>query len=90
GYACLARDVTERIAAEEALKAREAHLSSILATVPDAMIVIDEQARIQSFSRAAERLFGYEPTHVVGENINMLMPSPYREQHDDYLRRYLT
>jgi len=90
GYACLARDVTERIAAEEALKAREAHLSSILDTVPDAMIVIDEQARIQSFSRAAERLFGYAPAQVVGENINMLMPSPYQEQHDGYLRRYLT
>jgi two-component system, LuxR family, sensor kinase FixL len=69
--------------------AREAHLASILDTVPDAMIVIDEEGIVQSFSSAAERLFGYAAAEVIGKNIKLLMPSPYRENHDDYLRRYL-
>ena len=69
--------------------AREAHLESILATVPDAMIVIDERGVMQSFSSAAERLFGYRASEVLGKNIKMMMPSPYRENHDDYLTRYL-
>ena len=71
------------------LLAREAHLRSILDTVPDAMIVIDELGSVQSFSTAAERLFGYPAAEVVGRNVNMLMPSPYREGHDGYLQRYL-
>ncbi|HZB62080.1 MAG TPA: PAS domain S-box protein [Microvirga sp.] len=90
GFAKVTRDVTERVAAEEALKAREAHLRSILETVPDAMVVIDEQAVIQSFSATAVRLFGYEPDDVIGENVKILMPEPYREQHDGYMRRYLS
>ena len=53
------------------------------------MIVIDERGIIQSFSAAAERLFGYPPSEVIGQNIKMLMPSPYREDHDGYLERYL-
>src|SRR5262245_33523075 len=69
--------------------AREAHLKSILETVPDAMIVIDERGAMQSFSVAAERLFGYGATEVIGKNIAMMMPSPYREHHDAYLDRYL-
>jgi two-component system, LuxR family, sensor kinase FixL len=69
--------------------AREAHLESILATVPDAMIVIDERGAMQSFSTAAERLFGYSAGEVLGKNIKMMMPSPYRENHDSYLERYL-
>ncbi len=69
--------------------AREAHLASILNTVPDAMIVIDEDGIVQSFSSAAERLFGYTAAEVIGKNIKMLMPSPYRENHDEYLRRYM-
>jgi two-component system, LuxR family, sensor kinase FixL len=69
--------------------AREAHLASILDTVPDAMIVIDERGIVQSFSSAAERLFGYTAAEVIGKNIKMLMPSPYREDHDGYIERYL-
>ena len=69
--------------------ARAAHLTSILDTVPDAMIVIDERGIVQSFSTAAQRLFGYEPAEVIGRNIKMMMPSPYRENHDGYLARYL-
>src|SRR3712207_4449049 len=90
GFAMVTRDITEWITAEEALRAREAHLRSILETVPDAMVVIDEQALIQSFSAAAERLFGYRPDDVVGQNVRILMPQPYREQHDGYMHRYLT
>ena len=72
------------------LLAREAHLQSILATVPDAMVVITERGTIQSFSLAAERLFGWTAGEVIGQNVRMLMPQPYRDQHDGYLDRYLT
>ena len=81
-------DLTASKRAEQDLIAREAHLKSILDTVPDAMIVIDERGTIKSFSVAAERLFGYRAHDAVGKNIRMLMPSPYRENHDGYLERY--
>jgi two-component system sensor kinase FixL len=68
---------------------REAHLRSILETVPDAMIVIDERGTIEAFSTAAERLFGYRAEEARGQNVKLLMPPPYREQHDNYLARYL-
>lgn len=67
----------------------DAHLRSILSTVPDAMVVIDSKAIIQSFSTAAQRMFGYEEADVLGENVSMLMPSPDRERHDAYMHRYL-
>ena len=67
----------------------EEHLRSILDTVPDAMIVIDEAGRIVSFSSAAERMFGFAETELIGENVSTLMPSPDRERHDMYLHRYL-
>lgn len=68
----------------------EAHLRSILATVPDAMVVIDEVGEILSFSAAAEKMFGYSEAEVAGRNVRMLMPSPDRERHDQYLVNYLT
>jgi two-component system sensor kinase FixL len=72
-----------------ALLAREAHLRSILDTVPDATIVIDATGDIQSFNAAAERLFGYPESAVVGQNVSLLMPTPFREQHDGYIAHYL-
>jgi two-component system sensor kinase FixL len=77
-------------ASQEGLKSREAHLQAILATVPDAMVIIDERGAIQSFSTAAERLFGSTAHEVTGRNVSILMPLPYREEHDGYLTRYLT
>lgn len=67
----------------------QARLSSILATVPEAMIVIDEQGQIDHFSVAAERKFGWTAGEVLGKNVSMLMPTPYRDAHDGYIQRYL-
>ena len=72
------------------LEEREAHLQSILDTVPDAMVVIDEHGGMQSFSSTAERLFGWRAEEVIGRNVSVLMPQPYRDAHDGYLLRYLT
>jgi two-component system sensor kinase FixL len=82
-------DERRRWAVEDS-QAREAHVNSILATVPDAMIVIDEGGIMQSFSSTAERLFGWLGHEVVGRNVSMLMPDPYRTEHDGYLDRYMT
>ena len=73
---------------ERALRAREEHLQSILQTVPDAMIVIDENGVMQSFSTAAERLFGFNASEAIGQNVSILMPEPDRGRHDGYLARY--
>jgi two-component system sensor kinase FixL len=75
---------------DERIQSRTALLQSILDTVPDAMIVIDTRGRIESFSAAAQRLFGYTSDEILGHNISMLMPSPRREEHDSYLEHYLT
>jgi two-component system, LuxR family, sensor kinase FixL len=71
------------------LLSREAHLRSILDAVPDATVVIDEKGIVQSFSAAAERLFGYKEAAVAGKNVSLLMPQPYRGEHDRYIARYL-
>lgn len=71
------------------LLAREAHLQSLLATIPDAVVIIDEMGIIRSFSGAAERQFGYTADEAIGQNVRILMPSPDRESHDHHIQRYL-
>lgn len=85
----LRRSLIERRSRQDDLLAREAHLQSILDTIPEAMVVIDENGIMQSFSKAAERLFGYRAVEVIGRNVKLLMPTPYRESHDAYIGRYL-
>jgi PAS domain S-box-containing protein len=82
-------DITRLKRAQDEIAAREAHLRSILDTVPEAMIVIDVEGSVTSFSAAAAQLFGYSPEEVVGQNVKMLMPGPYRAEHDGYIERYL-
>lgn len=74
---------------DERVRARTALLQSILDTVPDAMVVIDARGVVESFSSTAEHLFGYKADEVCGRNVSMLMPSPYREEHDQYIDHYL-
>lgn len=78
----------ETEAAAASLAGREAHLRSILETVPDAMVVIDEGGTVRDFSPAATRMFGWQAHEAIGCNVRMLMPEPYRTAHDDYLDRY--
>lgn len=82
-----ARRVTDRSVSE--LAAREAHVRSILDTVLDATVVIEKDGTITSFNAAAVRQFGYTEAEVVGQNVRLLMPEPYRREHDGYMERYL-
>ncbi|MBA2402330.1 MAG: PAS domain S-box protein [Bradyrhizobium sp.] len=82
-------DIDNEKRLEDELRTRESHFRSILDTVPDAMIVIDEHGIMQFFSSAAERQFGYTEPEAIGKNISELMPEPDRSRHDGYLARYL-
>jgi two-component system sensor kinase FixL len=81
-------DLTERVQLEERLRTSEARWRSVVESAVDAIIVIDAAGRIEAFNPAAERLLGWAEREVVGQNVTMLMPSPYREEHDSYLGRY--
>ena len=82
-------DLSERMRLDEELRASEARWRSVIDSAVDGIVVIDAHGRIESFNPAAERLFGYEEREVVGRNVNVLMPSPYHEEHDTYLTRHL-
>jgi two-component system, LuxR family, sensor kinase FixL len=75
---------------EDRLRASEARWRSIVESAVDGIVVIDSRGRIEAFNPAAERLFGYSEAEVLGKNVNVLMPSPYHEEHDGYMARYLT
>jgi two-component system sensor kinase FixL len=89
GASTIARDITARKRDIRMLKESEARLRSIVDAAVDGIIVIDARGTIEAFNPGAERLFGYEAADVVGRSVNILMPSPYREEHDGYVARYL-
>lgn len=89
GISIAVHNLSEDRARADAAEAREAQLRSILTTVPDAVVVIDDHGIVQSFNTPAQRMFGYRADEVIGRNVAMLMPSPDREAHDGYIQRYL-
>ncbi|MBF0193283.1 MAG: PAS domain S-box protein [Magnetococcales bacterium] len=82
------RDISERKQAEESLRRSEATVRSIVETAVSGIVTINDLGQVHSFNPAAERLFGYTPQEVIGQNIKILMPSPYHEEHDGYLKNY--
>ena len=86
----LRTEIAERARAELALRDRESRLRSIVESAVDGIILIDERGTIEAFNPAAERIFGYSFSEVYGRNVKMLMPDPYRKEHDSYLEAYVT
>src|SRR5258707_327752 len=88
GASKVARDITERKLAEQALRETAARLRTLTETAVDGVILIDARGVVLIFNPACEKLFGYSADEVIGENVKMLMPQPYRHEHDRYIANY--
>jgi two-component system, LuxR family, sensor kinase FixL len=73
----------------ETLRVADARWRAIIDAAVDGIVVIDSAGRIEAFNAAAERMFGYPERDVLGQNVSMLMPEPYRSQHDGYINHHL-
>jgi PAS domain-containing protein len=83
------QELSERVRLEQQLRDSEARWRSVVESAVDGIVVIDSRGRIESFNGGAERLCGYAAAaDIIGQNVNALMPSPYRGEHDAYLARY--
>jgi len=88
GVLSVGLDITEARQAQHQLERQDARLASVIAGTQDGFIFIDGKARITAFNAAAERIFGYTPKEVEGQKLTLLMPEPYRSEHDGYIQRY--
>jgi two-component system, LuxR family, sensor kinase FixL len=88
-FVSIHRDISERKLAERRVRESEERLRAILNAASDAIITIDEQGLIQGVNPATERMFGHAGGELVGQNVKVLMPPPYRDEHEGYIKRYL-
>lgn len=82
------RDISDRKSAEQALKENQAQLQAIVDNTVDGLITISKEGIVERYNKACEQIFGYPPEEVIGKNVKMLMPEPYRKEHDSYLHNY--
>lgn len=78
------RQTSELVAEDNSL------FDALIATAVDGIMVIDEKGSVRIYNQACERLFGYAAAEVIGHSIKMLMPAPYRDEHDGYLKHYVS
>jgi len=90
GASKIARDISERNQAIQARRDDEARMSAILDNILDGIITIGDRGTVESFNQSAEHIFGYIAAEVIGNNVKMLMPEPYHEEHDDYLHNFMS
>ncbi len=83
------RDVTEQMAAEARLRDAEERATAVMETAVNAIITMGESSQILSVNSAAEQLFGYTADEMLGQNVSLLMPAPYKDEHDGYVKKYL-
>jgi PAS domain S-box-containing protein len=84
------RDARVTIRAQAELEREKKTLEGILLSSVDPILVINPDGVVQRVNASTSRMFGYDPDEMIGRNVSMLMPEPFRGQHDDYLRRYLS
>src|SRR5260221_91431 len=89
GASRIIRDITERKSAERALRESAGRMRALIETAVDGAILIDARGVVPMFNPACEKLFGYSADEVIGKNVKMLMPEPYRHEHDGYIATYL-
>lgn len=86
GSAC---DIEQQKKVENRLEESKALANAILETTVEGVVTINTRGTILSFNKAAEEMFGYEEEEIIGKNIEVLMPSPHKEHHDEYINNYL-
>jgi PAS domain S-box-containing protein len=88
-YVGIIHDLTEKKRAEQAMREGAARLRAVVDTAVDGVILINAKGLVLMFNPACEKLFGYQAHDVIGENVKMLMPEPFHNEHDSYLANYL-
>ena len=79
---------TDLVSSQSQLANSEARLHAMLDSTLDPMITIDSYGMVQGASHSVETVFGWKREELVGQNVNVLMPEPYRSEHDGHLSRY--
>ena len=88
-YMVECRDITSHIRASKDARRREQRLAGVLATVEDSIITIDQRGVMQTANPATERIFGYAKPELIGQSINMLMPTEYADHHDEHIEEHI-
>lgn len=88
-FIAIKNDITEKRLAQKSLEDREAKLSALFNGVIDAIVTADSSGKILSVNPAAEKVFGYSPGELAGQNVRILVPPELRANHDSFIRRYL-
>jgi len=89
GFAKVTRDISARKRTEQSLRVTTQRYQAMLETAVDGILTIDERGLIQDINPATVRIFGYALEELIGRNVSMLMPQPYRSAHDGYMDNYL-